>query len=73
MLDFFGSIMSYIEQIWDFFLNMINTLITFTTTVAGAVVLPPMLSRLMWAPIASCIVSLAAFALVKLLLGRGNV
>lgn len=72
MLDFFSSLMSYIEQIWDFFLNMINTLITFTTTVVGAVALPSMIAHLMWAPIASCISALAAFAVVKLLLGRGN-
>lgn len=73
MLDFFSSLMSYIETIWDFFLNLIETLVTFITTLTQAALLPPMLLGYVWAPIASCIVSVAGFAIVKMIIGRSNV
>lgn len=73
MLDFFSSLMSYIEAVWGFFLNLIETLMTFITTVTQAALLPPMLLGYVWAPIASCIVSIAGFAIVKMIIGRSNV
>ena len=73
MLDFFSSLISYIELIWEFFINLINTLGIFIETLIGAAVLPPLLTGYVWAPIASAIVSLAGFAVVKMLVGRSNV
>lgn len=73
MLDFFNSIISFIETIWDFFLNLINTLLTFIQTLTEAVLLPPMLLGYVWPPIASCIVAVAGFAIVKMIVGRSNV
>ena len=73
MLDFFSSIMSFIQAIWDFFLNLINTLMTLIETLAAAVVLPPLLTGYVWAPIASSIVAVAGFAVAKMIVGRTNV
>lgn len=73
MLDFFSSLVSYIEIIWDFFLGLIETLITFITTLVQAALLPPMLVGYVWAPIATCILSVAGFAVVKIIIGRSNV
>ena len=72
MLDFFGSIMSYIEVVWDFFLNLINSLLTFIDTLATAVTLPATISGFLWSPIASCMVSMVAFSVVKMIIGRSN-
>lgn len=72
MLDFFSSIISYIETIWDFFLNLIETLLSFIQTLATAVLLPPMLTGYVWAPIASSIVAVAGFSIVKMIVGRSN-
>lgn len=73
MLDFFSSLMSYIETIWSFFLNLIETLVTFITTLTQAALLPPMLLVYVWAPIGTCILSVAGFAVVKMIIGRSNV
>lgn len=73
MLDFFSSLISYIETIWVFFLNMIETLLTFVQTLAGVTILPPLLVRNMWAPIATCVLSVVGFSVIKLLIGRSNI
>lgn len=73
MVDFFSSLISYIEIIWDFFLNFINSFLTFVTTLVGAVALPPMITPVMWAPISASILAVAGFAVVKIVLGRSNV
>lgn len=72
MLDFFGSVMSYIETIWDFFLNLVDSLLTFIETLASAVTLPATISGYLWAPIASCMISMVAFSVVKMIIGRSN-
>lgn len=73
MLDFFNSILSFIELIWDFFLNLVDTLFVFVETLTSAVLLPPLLLGVVWAPIASCIVAVTGFAIVKMIIGRSNV
>ena len=73
MLTFFESIISYIEIIWGFFLNLINSLLSLVTAIAGAVIVPSSLATYMWGPIGSCVLAVAGFAVVKMLVGRSNV
>lgn len=73
MLDFFNSILSFIELVWVWFLNLLNTLTMFIETLASAVSLPFWLSGYAWAPIATCIVAITGFAVVKMIIGRSNV
>lgn len=72
MLDFFSSLLSYIEIIWSWFLNFIDTLLNFLTTLTTAVLLPPAIALNMWPPIATCVLAVAGFSTVKIILGRSN-
>lgn len=73
MVSFFESIISYIEIVWGFFLNLVNSLLSLVTAIAGAVVIPNSLMAYMWGPIGSCVLAVAGFAVVKMLVGRSNI
>lgn len=73
MLSFFESLMSYIELIWGFFLNLINSLLSLFTALLGALTVPERMVTLMWGPIGSCCLALTGFAVVKMIVGRSNV
>ena len=73
MLSFFEAIISYIEIVWGFFLNLINSLLSLVTTVVGASVVPQVAAGYMWGPIGACVLSVSAFAVIKMLVGRSNV
>lgn len=73
MLNFFESIISYIELIWEWFLNFIDSLLSLITAVAGAALVPVTVTPYMWGPIGSCILAVSGFAVVKMLVGRSNV
>lgn len=73
MMDFFSSLLSYIEIAWEFFLNFINSMATLAAALSGAVRVPVIAATSMWAPIAASVTAVAGFAVVKLLLGRSSV
>lgn len=73
MLNFFETIIGYLELIWDFFLNLINSILSLITAVAGAVVIPPQLLGLVFGPLGACIISVTGFAVVKIIIGRSSV
>lgn len=71
-MNFFNSIIDFIEKAWQFLLNLINSLLTatsiisylpsFSVTLAGFV--PPF--------IGSCILAVVAIGVIKLIVGWGN-
>lgn len=73
MLNFFEALFSYIEVIWGFFLNFINSLLGLFTTLLSAVILPEQVAHYMWGPIGTSCLALTGFAIVKMIVGRSNV
>lgn len=73
MMDFFSSLLTYVELAWQFCLNFFESLKSLASALAGAVGVPVVAATSMWAPIAASVTSVAGFALVKMLLGRSNV
>lgn len=70
MLDFFESIISYIDLIWNFFINAIRSLISLFTVLLGAVTLPQMLVNTVPSFLAVSVSAVASIALIKLIVGR---
>lgn len=73
MLDFFELVVSYIELIWEFFLNFITSLLSLVTAVAGAMVLPNALIASIGGQLGASIIAVGSFSIIKLLVGRENV
>lgn len=73
MGSFWESFWSYLEIIWGFFLNLVNSLLSLVTTVAGASVIPQVVAGYMWGPIGASVLAVSAFAVIKMLVGRSNV
>ncbi len=72
MLDFFGTIIGYIETIWDFFLNLINSLLTLISALASAILLPPVVALAAPSFLAASVTAVAGIAICKLIIGRDN-
>lgn len=72
MLDFFEAVISYIELVWEFFLNMVTSLINLVTAVVGAMILPNALLVYIGGPIGASILAVTSFAVIKILVGRQN-
>lgn len=73
MLNFFETIIDYIELVWNFFLNLINSLLSLVTAVAGAMIIPQSLPVYVFGPLGACILATSAFAVIKMLVGRSSV
>ncbi len=72
MLDFFETVIGYIEMVWDFFLNLINSLLTLITTLVSAVLLPPAVAVMVPSFLAASVTAVAGIAICKLVIGRDN-
>lgn len=70
MFDFFDKIIGFIEQVWDFFVNLINSLIIALSAVVTASTLPQLLMPFLPAVVASSFMIVVAFAVVKFIIGR---
>lgn len=73
MLDFFQTLISYVELVWGFFLNLISSLLSLITALVGAMIIPQTLYGYMWGPIGAAVLAVTAFSVVKMLIGRNNV
>lgn len=71
-MGFFDTIISYIEQAWSFVSNLLTSLITLFTTIAGAVTLPAVLVGYMPEFLGACILAVGAIGIIKLVVGRDN-
>lgn len=72
MLDFFETVVGYIEMVWDFVLNLINSLLTLITTLVSAVLLPPAVAVMVPSFLAASVTAVAGIAICKLVIGRDN-
>lgn len=73
MLDFFESLLMYIETAWGFFIGIIDYTLVLTKTVIGTVELPIMLSpfvpTVLWVSMSVII----ALSVIKIILGRASI
>lgn len=72
MLDFFGTIIGYLEMVWSYFLNIINSMISFLSLILAATALPLSISYYVPSFIASSVVAVSSIAVLKLIIGRDN-
>ena len=72
MLDFFGTIIGYLEMVWSYFLNLINSMISFLTLILSATALPLSIAYYVPSFIASSVVAVSSIAVLKLIIGRDN-
>lgn len=70
MLDFFSSLMEYIELLWSLVLGFVDGLMTLWVLLNTSSALPAMLSYLMPSVLTSCVLAVIAISLVKLVVGR---
>ena len=73
MLNFFDTIVDYIQLVWQFFLNMITSLLNLFTAVSGAAQLPAIIIGYVFAPLGACMMAVVGFAVVKIIVGRSSV
>lgn len=73
LVTFFESLISYIELIWDIFLNIISGIADLVAAVISATVMPPALAAWIGGPIAASISAVAGFSILKIIVGRSNV
>lgn len=73
MLNFFDTIVEYIELVWQFVVNLVTGLINLLTMVVGASVIPQVLTGYMFAPLSAAILALTALGVIKIIVGRDSV
>lgn len=72
MLSFFNWLGDIITMAWQFLLNMIKSIITLTSSLVGAAVLPQQLPGLTVSILGSSVIMVSAIAIIKVLIGRDN-
>ncbi len=72
MLDFFDYIIDMFQMLFDFILNLINSIITLLVVVAQAITIPPLLAGYAPAVLGTCILAVSAIGIAKLIAGWGN-
>lgn len=70
MFDFFGQVIGYIETVFNYFLNFIESLIMAIAFVGHSGTIVVSMSALMPAILGTCVVITVALAVVKFLIGR---
>lgn len=70
MFDFFDKFIGFLEIIWDFFINLVNSLIIALSATVTAATLPVTLMPFLPAIIGSSVMIVIAFAVVKFIIGR---
>lgn len=70
MFDFFNHVIGYIESIWQFFINIINSLIMAVETLAKAVSLPLELIAYVPGILGGAITLVVSLSIVKFIVGR---
>jgi len=72
MVDFFQAIINYIEIVWNFFVNLITSLINLVTAVLSAVIIPQTVHVWVFAPLGASVLAVMAISVLKLIIGRDN-
>ena len=70
MFDFFEKILGFIETVFEFFINLVESLFMAIEVLAKAVVFPIELSGLMPSILGSAMLIVVSLAVVKFIVGR---
>ena len=70
MLSFLETIVNFFEMLWDFVVNLVESLVTLLEVIAEAILLPPVLTGYVPAIIGASISAVVGIAVAKLFLGR---
>lgn len=70
MLSFLETIVNFFEMLWDFVVNLVESLVTLLGVIAEAILLPPVLIGYVPAIIGASISAVVGIAVAKLILGR---
>lgn len=70
MLNFFDTIVGYLETFWAFFTNSLNSLVMLLETALSAVELPLLLINIAPSFLAASISSVMLISVAKLVIGR---
>lgn len=70
MFDFFGQLLGYIEVLWFFFLNLIESMFQGIGFVVSSIPFVMGLTAYMPGVIASCMIIVMSLCLVKFMIGR---
>lgn len=73
MLNFFDTIIEYIEIAWSFLMNIINGLISLFTALAGAIFIPQALTAYVFGPLSAAVAAVMAFGVIKIIVGRNSI
>lgn len=70
MFDFFEKVLGFIETVFEFFINLVESLFMALEVLAKSIVFPLELSGLMPSIIGSAMVIVVSLAVVKFIVGR---
>lgn len=70
IMNFFDWVVTTVELLLDFLWNVIDSFTTLLTAIAGAITLPPLLVGFIPGVVGSCLISITAIAVAKLIAGR---
>lgn len=70
MLNFFQTIISYLETLWSFLSNMLSGLVNLFVVLLKALTLPQVLPGYLTPVLGSAVVIVSAIAVLKLVVGR---
>ena len=73
MLNFFDTVVEYIELVWSYFLNLVTSLLNLLTMVVGATTIPQVLLGYVFAPLGSAMLALTALGVIKIIVGRSSI
>ena len=70
MFDFFDKIIGFVEQLWEFLVNMVNSLITAMETLLIVVQIPTILLPFLPSFIMVSVTIVISFSVIKFVIGR---
>lgn len=70
MLEFFDQIIGFIESVFQFLINIVESLILLIAVIPGAIALPLTLAGYLPGIIATAVMSIVAIGVAKLIVGR---
>lgn len=69
-MDFFNSVISFLELALEFLLNFVNSIIQIFQLATTAVSLPPLLQGFLPSVLGSCVFAVVACGVIKFIFGR---
>lgn len=70
MFDFFDKIIGFVEQVWEFLVNLVNSLITAMETLLIVVQIPTILLPFLPSFIMVSVTIVISFSVIKFVIGR---